>query len=407
MKNIIVYSGHYDVSMNGSTKELDENLVRHIFLEEYNVVWIGVGVDKTISTKLTSQIFDINKEFLSLRILSRLLNLFKKIKLISSAIFQNSMLILYDYFLKIFLKKDIISIDNSILIVRNGAATESINSLKKSGLKTIILAQWCHPNFQQTHVENSYSKLGIKFIQKSDNLKKRQIRDYSLADRIWTFCNFSAETFTDEGISPSKLIIQHTGADKNKFYFRDSDYLHKNKKNQFRLLFIGNISPEKGVESILKYLLSSMCKVTEMIFMGGINPVFLNYFETNIIKIQKKGIKCIIKQGDSSLEYSKADAVILSSIHDSFGLVVPEALISGIPVIVSSHSGSKELVTNPTRGEVYDVYDSEDMINKINKVFHKKTFFKENRQLLSDECQYLDWELIFKKLSVKIQNELL
>jgi glycosyltransferase involved in cell wall biosynthesis len=53
--------------------------------------------------------------------------------------------------------------------------------------------------------------------------------------------------------------------------------------------------------------------------------------------------------------YVASDAFILASLEETWGLVVNEAMIAGLPVFVSSHAGSsQDLVKERENGFVFD-----------------------------------------------------
>ena len=58
-------------------------------------------------------------------------------------------------------------------------------------------------------------------------------------------------------------------------------------------------------------------------------------------------------------EYEEADALVLPSIHDPWGLVVNEAMAAGLPVVVSSAAGAADdLVTDGWNGFVVPPFDA-------------------------------------------------
>ena len=141
--------------------------------------------------------------------------------------------------------------------------------------------------------------------------------------------------------------------------------------------------------------------------MGSVETNFKEYFYSKINIIKNKGIKCNIKSGDSSLEYNSSNLLVLPSVHDSFGLVVPEALISGLPVLVSSNAGSYELINHQNKGEGFLAGDMQDFCKKIDKIYQNKNFYKNNSKNLSNESMSLDWNCIYKSFNKKLSNELL
>lgn len=64
--------------------------------------------------------------------------------------------------------------------------------------------------------------------------------------------------------------------------------------------------------------------------------------------------------------YGCASALILPSIKDTWGLVVNEAMASGLPVLVSARAGCRyDLVRDGVNGWVFDPYDVQDIMRKM------------------------------------------
>jgi glycosyltransferase involved in cell wall biosynthesis len=58
--------------------------------------------------------------------------------------------------------------------------------------------------------------------------------------------------------------------------------------------------------------------------------------------------------------YAAADAFVLPTPYDSFGLVVTEAMACGLPVIVSREAGAAELIRHHENGLLLQDYASVD-----------------------------------------------
>jgi len=69
--------------------------------------------------------------------------------------------------------------------------------------------------------------------------------------------------------------------------------------------------------------------------------------------------------------YRIADYFILPSISETFGAVVNESLIAGVPVICSNLAGASSLITEKN-GVVFNPYDKEELLSIFNKVLNKK-----------------------------------
>ena len=67
--------------------------------------------------------------------------------------------------------------------------------------------------------------------------------------------------------------------------------------------------------------------------------------------------------------YKKASAFILPSYFDNWGLVVNEAIASGLPCIVSKNCGcAKDLIVNGISGLIFDPYNVKELSLLMDKI---------------------------------------
>ena len=88
--------------------------------------------------------------------------------------------------------------------------------------------------------------------------------------------------------------------------------------------------------------------------------------------------------------YAFAEALILPSFADQWGLVVNEAMASGLPVLVSRQCGcTDDIVMNGINGFIFDAFDEADMIKAMTN-FHalsqdqRSRFSAESKKIISN-----------------------
>jgi glycosyltransferase involved in cell wall biosynthesis len=129
----------------------------------------------------------------------------------------------------------------------------------------------------------------------------------------------------------------------------DLELFHPRLKNHFEfprpiLLYVGRVSKEKGIESFLK-LDSPGTKV-----IVGDGPI-RERLERQYPQAKFLGYR----RGVSLAEcYASADLFVFPSKTDTFGLVIIEALASGIPVAAYPVDGPIDIVTQPNVGSLHD-----------------------------------------------------
>lgn len=90
----------------------------------------------------------------------------------------------------------------------------------------------------------------------------------------------------------------------------------------------------------------------------------------NALGIQSKVVRAGFRQyPELPAHYALAGAFVLPSIVDQWGLVVNEAMASGLPVLVSERCGcAPDLVSNGENGYTFDPYDAEQLADLMARV---------------------------------------
>ena len=142
-----------------------------------------------------------------------------------------------------------------------------------------------------------------------------------------------------------------------------------------------------------------------IILNGAIAKNFKSTFELFEEKLNKNGIKIIHGYAGSPVKnYQKSSVFILPSIHESFGLVVLEAMASGLPVILSDNVGAKDCIKEDLNGYTFPSANAAQLAKLIQKFIDNPALVKK-MSLNSREISKLhDWKIIVKNL-LKIINE--
>ena len=153
----------------------------------------------------------------------------------------------------------------------------------------------------------------------------------------------------------------------------NTNAIHEKKNNTFTILFVGNVNPEKGVHILMESLLLSGLQNIDVVFNGHISDYFKPVFVEYVKKLTKQNINVRIEPGDPTQNYQKASLFVLPSVHDSFGLVVLEAMASGLSVIVSDSVGAKDCVIDGKTGKIFESENIEELANAIQSFYLDKT----------------------------------
>lgn len=127
----------------------------------------------------------------------------------------------------------------------------------------------------------------------------------------------------------------------------------KNQKRMYKYIFLGRFEKIKNIETILKYMSSHLEADIEFDFVGD------GILKQEICKAEKKDnrIHYLGKwtKVDIKRRLCNYDFLVLPSWKEPFGIVLLEALASGVPCIVSDAMGPKEIISNYYNGLIFEL----------------------------------------------------
>ena len=131
------------------------------------------------------------------------------------------------------------------------------------------------------------------------------------------------------------------------------------------LLHISNFRPVKNLSTLIKVFHQVSRKLPSRLLLVGDGP-------------ERVPVQSLVKKLDlasrvtflGNQEYVEdilpfADAFLLPSLHESFGLVALEAMAVGIPVISTNVGGPREVVVDGESGFLRDPMDVEGMVEAL------------------------------------------
>lgn len=144
--------------------------------------------------------------------------------------------------------------------------------------------------------------------------------------------------------------------------------------DRFSLILVGRILEKKGqhlaVEAI-KILKDKGYKI-KLYIIGGANDI--DYKK----KIQEFVINNNLQQDIIFIEFvvniqkyvHAFDAALLTTYEETFGMVLPEAMLAHVPVIASNAGGPLEIIVDGESGLLFKTKDSNDLANKIELLYN-------------------------------------
>ena len=184
--------------------------------------------------------------------------------------------------------------------------------------------------------------------------------------RVIAVSRTNAEDLVKLGVIEQKITIVPNGIKMERFL--DGTPMSREKNGPI-VLYVGRISEDKGIQCLIRAAPSVLKDFPHTRFLiVGEDYGYLDKFRALINNLgMEKSVIFTGRLTDRELVsvYRSADVFVLPSELEAFGIVVIEAMASGVPVVVSNCGGMKDVVKDGTNGFLFDVGDARQLTEKI------------------------------------------
>lgn len=173
----------------------------------------------------------------------------------------------------------------------------------------------------------------------------------------------------DLGMSPDRIQIKRAVVDTLLF----QPAKEENHSAELRALYVGRFSPEKNVS----FLISAFSKACSFAWGRQLRLVLVGYGPLEH-RVREAVVRCGTPERfeivpgvphERMPEYfGRSDVLVLPSVREPYGLVVLEAMASGLPVVVSSSCGCVPDVVSRSTGWVFSPYSEQQLIEVLQSI---------------------------------------
>jgi glycosyltransferase involved in cell wall biosynthesis len=290
-----------------------------------------------------------------------------------------------------------VSAKSNVFVGWSGLCLYSLRQAKELGALTVVDRGCSHMVYQTKILQEEYERWGLKFTATHPGVYERELQEYEEAVRIAIPSLFAKRTFIEQGIPESKLIHVSYGTSLKEFYPVPRE------DNIFRIIHCGGITLRKGVQYLIQSFYELNLPDAELWLVGSLDP----QIESFLAKYQSSHIILKGKQPQNRLHwfYSQCSVFCLASIEDGFGMVIPQAMACGLPVIHTTNTGGEDIVRDGVDGFRIPIRDVEALKEKI-------LFFYENperkaemsKNALEQARKSLSWDDYGEKMVAAYQS---
>jgi len=192
------------------------------------------------------------------------------------------------------------------------------------------------------------------------------------ADGIRVVSSGIRDKLVRQGVNQSKIRVIPTPVDLDKFEkFNEAKVESFRKKYQDRkvIINVGRKDPSKDYKTLYKAIGLVYADYKKIAFW----QVGANVYLQKKIRADENLILTStgkIDQQELIDYYHAADIYVSSSCHESFGKVLIEAMATGLPVVATATTGSKEIIKDGVNGFLVPIGDSKALSKKILYLFN-------------------------------------
>jgi starch synthase len=223
---------------------------------------------------------------------------------------------------------------------------------------------------------------------------ERKKQEIELADHIFVASSFTKKSLLEIGIQEEKITVIPYGAPVDYFQPRPK------KDNCFRALFVGRVSPRKGVHYLLPAWQNLKLDNAELVLVGQ------NLFPTGWLEQYKNICRHVPSVPHLLLNdyYSSANVLVFPSLVEGFALVLLESMACGIPIITTPHTAGPDIITDGVEGFIIPIRDVEALKDKLEWCYSHPQELAEMGRAARRKAEELNWGLYRQRLANKVQS---
>ncbi|MEP0805757.1 MAG: glycosyltransferase family 4 protein [Chloroflexota bacterium] len=247
----------------------------------------------------------------------------------------------------------------------NGMGLRTARRVKKRGGIVICDVRAEHVDRQEETLRREYDRLGLPYRSLRALYRDRLLAEYEVADFLIVPSPFVAESMTCSGIPPQKIILLPYGVTLRHFSPERPD--RERAERHFRILFVGQIIPRKGIHHLVQAFTRLRLPQSELIVVGQGNAEYLTLLKGLVSPDVSVRFTGQLTQVELWAYYQSADVFVLPTLSEGSALVVYEAMAAGLPVITTPNAGA--VVRDGVDGLLFPICDVDALQDKIQYLY--------------------------------------
>jgi alpha-maltose-1-phosphate synthase len=194
----------------------------------------------------------------------------------------------------------------------------------------------------------------------TESMLRRMEKEFENCDRIVVASTVALQSFAEYGYE-KKAVMVKVGVDAGMFSPRVR--IANTPPKTFRVCCVGRVEFAKGVAYLLEAWNRLRLPHAELVLVGEVKPQMKSLLQG----CAERGVRLagVLPQSEVARCYQESDAFVLPSLHEGFGLVLLEAMASGLPVVATDRTGAKDCIADGKEGLIVPARDAAALANAI------------------------------------------
>ena len=279
-------------------------------------------------------------------------------------------------------------------------ALESFRAAKSLGIKCL----YDHPIVYWRKVrelEQEEAQLSpewvptLRALDDSDEKLERKDAELGLADIVFAPSTFAKESLEASSTLKAPVSVIPYGAPTPRTDLSNG----RVSRGKLRVLFVGALSQAKGVG----YLLQAAAKLDRQIELTLIGRRVSDLMPSPA-SLQRHHWIPSLPHDALLTEMSRHDVLVMPSLHEGFGLVITEAMASGLVVVATSHSGAPDLIADGEDGFVIPIRSVSLIEEKLDILCADESRLRSMKEAAKRKADAHSWRIYRERLASVAQE---
>jgi len=263
--------------------------------------------------------------------------------------------------------------DADFFIGLSSFCREALLHCRERGIKCAVDHGSLHQAEEAVLVRDEAARWGIeRFTDECpDWIIAKEDEEFAAADYVFALSTAARDSLVRQGVPPDRVFVNPCGVDFFAFSPADDTGLDMSeaKAGEFRVIQVAGISLRKGTLDLIDAFDRAQLQGASLWFVGagmessGLAPII------GRMKTRNVSFLAPVPQFDLRAYYHRSSVFVLASIADGFGMVVPQAMACGLPVIVTENVGARDLVQDGVNGFIVPIRSPQAIAERLRFLF--------------------------------------